>query len=65
MLYVFQTVPPPITRSSNSTYSFWYFSNLAASCCHLGWDGTGLELEVLFELLMMGEEPPETFRVSY
>jgi hypothetical protein len=43
MLYMFQAVPPPIIRSSNCTYSFWYLSNLAASCRYHGWDGTGLD----------------------
>jgi hypothetical protein len=28
MLYMFQAVPPPIIRSSNCTYSFWYLSHL-------------------------------------
>jgi hypothetical protein len=32
-LYMFQAVPLPIIRSSNCTYSFWYLSNLAATCC--------------------------------
>jgi hypothetical protein len=42
-LCMFQAVPLPIIRSSNSTYSFWYLSNLAANCCYHGWDGTGLD----------------------
>jgi hypothetical protein len=40
MLYMFQAVPPPIIRSSNCTYSFWYLSKLAATCCCHSWDGT-------------------------
>jgi hypothetical protein len=31
---MFQAVPPPIIRSSNCTYSFWYLSNLAATCIY-------------------------------
>jgi hypothetical protein len=31
-LYVFQAVPPPIIRSSNCTYSFWYLSNCNNIC---------------------------------
>jgi hypothetical protein len=41
-LYMFQAVPPPIIRSSNCTYGFWYLSNLAATCCCHGWDGTAV-----------------------
>jgi hypothetical protein len=59
MLYMFQAVAPPIIRSSNCTYSFWYLSNLAATCCYHGWDGNARfdkyqKLYVQFELLMMG-----------
>jgi hypothetical protein len=43
MLYMFQAVPPPIIRSSNRTYSFWYLSNYAATCCYYGWAGTAVE----------------------
>jgi hypothetical protein len=41
---MFQAVPLPIIRSSNCTYSFWYLSNFAATCCYHGWDGTGLDV---------------------
>jgi hypothetical protein len=40
MLYMFQAVPPPIIRSSNCAYSFWYLSDLAATCHYHVWDGT-------------------------
>jgi hypothetical protein len=39
-LYVFQVEPPPIIRSSDCTYSFWYLSNLAATCCDHGLTNT-------------------------
>jgi hypothetical protein len=39
MLYMFQAVAPPIIMSSNCTYSFWYLTNLAATCCYHGSDG--------------------------
>jgi hypothetical protein len=42
MLYMFQAVPPPIIRSSNCTYSFWYLSTLAATCCYHDLDGIRL-----------------------
>jgi hypothetical protein len=38
--YMFRVENPPIIRSTDCTYSFWYLSNPAASCCHQGWDGT-------------------------
>jgi hypothetical protein len=31
-LYMFRVEPPPIIRSSDCTYSFWYLSSLAATC---------------------------------
>jgi hypothetical protein len=37
---MFWVEPPPIIRSSNCTYSSWYLSNLLATCCDHGWDGT-------------------------
>jgi hypothetical protein len=40
MLYMFWMEPPPIIRSSDSTYSFWFLLNLAATCCDHGWHGT-------------------------
>jgi hypothetical protein len=33
MLYMFRAEPPPIISSSDCTYSVWYLSNLAATCC--------------------------------
>jgi hypothetical protein len=38
---MFRAEPPPIIRSSDCTYSFWYLSDFAATCCDHGWDGTG------------------------
>jgi hypothetical protein len=35
-LYMFRLDPPPIIRSSDCTYNFWYVSNLAATCCDHG-----------------------------
>jgi hypothetical protein len=40
VLYMFRVEPPPIIRSSDCTYSFWYLSNHAATCCNHGWDRT-------------------------
>jgi hypothetical protein len=30
---MFRVEPLPIIRSSDCTFSFWYLSNLAATCC--------------------------------
>jgi hypothetical protein len=58
MLYMFQAVPPPIIRSSNCTYSFWYLSNLVANCWYKQQAAARFDkhqkLYVQFELLMMG-----------
>jgi hypothetical protein len=60
---MFRVELPPITRSSDCTYSFWYLSNLAATCCDHGWDVTQQvaarfdkyqKLYVQSEVLMMG-----------
>jgi hypothetical protein len=51
---MFRVEPPPIIRSSNCTYSFWYLSNLAATCCDYGGDGTQSEL-----LIMGGGSTPK------
>jgi hypothetical protein len=55
--YMFPEEPPPIIRSSDCTYSFWYLSNLAATCCDHGWDGRFDKYQKLYvqsELPMMG-----------
>jgi hypothetical protein len=39
---MYRVEPPPIIRSSDCTYSFWYLSNLAATCCNHGWAETRL-----------------------
>jgi hypothetical protein len=39
ILYMVRVEPPPIIRISDCTYSFWYLSNFAATCCDNGWDG--------------------------
>ena len=47
MLYMFQTVFPPIIRSSHCTYSIWYMSSLLAATASVG------ELAVPRHTLMM------------
>jgi hypothetical protein len=37
---MFRVEPLPIITSSDCTYSFWYLSNIAATCCDHGWDRT-------------------------
>jgi hypothetical protein len=46
-LYMFRVEPPPVMRSSDCTHSFWFLSNLAATCCSHDWDGTGLSALLL------------------
>jgi hypothetical protein len=41
---MFQAVPPPIIRSSKCTYSFWYLSDLAATC---HWEELKLYIQLL------------------
>jgi hypothetical protein len=36
MLYMFQVVFPPITRSSNCIYSVWYMSSLLVATASVG-----------------------------
>jgi hypothetical protein len=40
-LYMFQAVPPPIIRSSNCTYSFWYCQTLLVTAAIM----VGMELQ--------------------
>jgi hypothetical protein len=56
-LYMFRVESPPIIRSSDCTYTFWYLSNFAATFCYHGWVGTLDKYQkpyVQSELLMRG-----------
>jgi hypothetical protein len=62
---MFRLEPPPIIRNSDCTYSFWYLSNFAATCCDHGWDGIGLSALLRVHTLTTGHSHSDKYQKLY